>query len=79
MKTLGRGTAFLAVAACLVGAPPPAPAQNFGLGLTSQDNNKPITIEADHGIEWQQNNRVYIARGHAKATRGAGDRVRRYA
>ena len=26
MKTLGRGTAFLAVATCLVGAPLPAPA-----------------------------------------------------
>jgi lipopolysaccharide export system protein LptA len=70
VKTLGRGAAFLAVMACLVSAPLPAPAQNFGLGLTSQDSNKPITIEADQGIEWQQNNRVYIARGHAKATRG---------
>jgi len=48
----------------------PARTQNFGLGLTTQDSNKPITIEADQGIEWQQNNRVYIARGHAKATRG---------
>ncbi|HZB92849.1 MAG TPA: hypothetical protein VE397_15490, partial [Stellaceae bacterium] len=43
----------------------------FGLGLTSNDDNgKPIEIEADDGIEWQQNNRVYIARGNAKATRG---------
>jgi lipopolysaccharide export system protein LptA len=49
---------------------PVAQAQNFGLGLNSQDNGKPITIEAEQGIEWQQNNRVYIARGHAKATRG---------
>ncbi|HKW54200.1 MAG TPA: LptA/OstA family protein [Stellaceae bacterium] len=65
------------VAALLLGltvgkavVPLPAQAQNFGLGLTTQDNNKPITIEADQGIEWQQNNHVYIARGHAKATRG---------
>jgi lipopolysaccharide export system protein LptA len=49
---------------------PVTQAQNFGLGLNSQDNGKPITIEAEQGIEWQQNNRVYIARGHAKATRG---------
>jgi lipopolysaccharide export system protein LptA len=35
-----------------------------------QDNGKPIGITADNGIEWQQNNRVYIARGHATATRG---------
>ena len=49
---------------------PAARTQNFGLGLNTQDNGKPITIEAEQGIEWQQNNRVYIARGHAKATRG---------
>jgi lipopolysaccharide export system protein LptA len=70
VRGLGRGTALLALAAGLALAADPAPAQNFGLGLTTQDNNKPITIEADQGIEWQQNNRVYIARGHAKATRG---------
>ena len=64
--------AALALAAALLApAPPPARAQNFGLGLSSNsDNNKPIDIEADNGIEWQQNNRVYIARGNAKATRG---------
>jgi lipopolysaccharide export system protein LptA len=45
-----------------------APAQSLGLG--AQDNGKPIDIEADDGIEWQQNNRVYIARGNARATRG---------
>jgi lipopolysaccharide export system protein LptA len=62
--------ALLALAAGMVLAVTPAQSQNFGLGLATQDNNKPITIEADQGIEWQQNNRVYIARGHAKATRG---------
>ncbi len=50
-------------------AAPPASATGT-LGLTGQDNSKPIAIEADNGIEWQQANRVYIARGHAKATRG---------
>ena len=48
----------------------PARAQALGLGLSGQDNGKPIDIEADDGIEWQQNNRVYIARGNARATRG---------
>jgi len=38
--------------------------------LPTSDNAKPVAIEAENGIEWQQNNRVYIARGHAKATRG---------
>ena len=69
MRRAGR-TALLALAAGAALAATPVRAQNFGLGLTTQDNNKPITIEADQGIEWQQNNRVYIARGHAKATRG---------
>jgi lipopolysaccharide export system protein LptA len=39
-------------------------------GLGAQDNGKPIGIEASNGIEWQQSNRVYIAHGDAKATRG---------
>jgi lipopolysaccharide export system protein LptA len=47
-------------------APAPAPV----LGLGDRNNGKPIAIEADNGIEWQQNNRVYIARGNAVATRG---------
>jgi lipopolysaccharide export system protein LptA len=40
--------------------------------LTGQDGGKPVGIEAENGIEWQQNNHVYIARGHATATRGDG-------
>lgn len=39
-------------------------------GANPQDNAKPVGIEAENGIEWQQNNHVYIARGNAKATRG---------
>ncbi len=49
---------------------PAAPAQSLGLGLNSNDSGKPVQIEADDGIEWQQNNQVYIARGNAQATRG---------
>jgi len=30
----------------------------------------PIQIEADQGIEWRKNEKVYIARGNATATRG---------
>ena len=59
-----------ALAAGALLAPGTPRAQNFGLGFNAQDNGKPITIEAEQGIEWQQNNHVYIARGHAKATRG---------
>jgi lipopolysaccharide export system protein LptA len=59
----------LALAPALLLAPA-ARAQNSGLGIGGQDSDKPITIESERGIEWQQNNHVYIARGHAKATRG---------
>lgn len=45
-------------------------ATSGGFGLGGDDNGKPTNIEADNGIEWQQANRVYIARGNAKATRG---------
>jgi lipopolysaccharide export system protein LptA len=38
--------------------------------LNQQDSGKPLEILADQGIEWRQNEQVYIARGHAKATRG---------
>jgi lipopolysaccharide export system protein LptA len=35
-----------------------------------QDGNDPLTIDADDGIEWQREQRAYIARGNALATRG---------
>ena len=54
---LGGGLALLLAA--------PADAQ---LGAT--DSGSPINVQADNGIEWQQNQQLYIARGHAVATRG---------
>lgn len=39
---------------------------NFGAG----DSDQPIEIEADDGIEWQQDNEVVVARGNARAIRG---------
>ncbi len=39
-------------------------------GSALGSNNQPIHIEAEQGIEWQQSNRLYIARGHASASRG---------
>lgn len=44
---------------------PAAPAS--GLTLSG---DQPLHIQADSGIEWQQNAQVYIARGHAAASRG---------
>jgi lipopolysaccharide export system protein LptA len=39
-------------------------------GLPSDKNNLPVAVEADQGIEWQQQKQLYVARGNAKATRG---------
>lgn len=48
----------------------PGSAQTPSLGgFGAQDSGKPIGIEASQGVEWQQNNRLYIARGNARATR----------
>jgi lipopolysaccharide export system protein LptA len=66
---IGREASLLALGLLLF-ASEAAWAQNFSLGANPGDSGKPINIEAEHGIEWQQNNRVYIARGNAKATRG---------
>src|ERR1700722_5197268 len=52
-----------------VGGPPRAVAQ--GLSLSGVSEDRPIEVSADHGIEWQQDAQVYIARGNAMAKRGA--------
>jgi lipopolysaccharide export system protein LptA len=55
---------------CVCGLPdsPCAAAQGLSLGSVSED--RPIEISADSGIEWQQDAKVYIARGNAMAKRG---------
>src|ERR1700758_5462435 len=46
----------------------PAAAQGLTAGAISED--RPVAISATSGIEWQQDARVYIARGDAIAKRG---------
>lgn len=42
--------------------------------LASQaDNGQPIQVQADSGIEWQQDQHLYIARGNAVASRGPSE------
>lgn len=53
------------VAAALSSA---ALAQSLNMGSAS---DTPIEIFADNGIEWQQDNLVFLAKGNAKAVRGA--------
>jgi lipopolysaccharide export system protein LptA len=64
----GRAAAVCAAAALMViGLPGGASAQSLNLG---QGNDTPIEIFADNGIEWQQDNLVFLAKGNAKAVRG---------
>ncbi len=51
-------------------APAQAQAQSATAPGALGDNSQPIQIQADSGIEWQQNTKLYIARGNAVATRG---------
>jgi lipopolysaccharide export system protein LptA len=72
---MNRGAVALLTALALLTLAPElrAQAQSNALGLAGggdANSNKPVNIEAENGIEWQQNNKVYIARGNAKATRG---------
>ncbi|MBL6946937.1 MAG: hypothetical protein ISR47_09885 [Rhodospirillales bacterium] len=43
-------------------------AQN--LNFSSAASDLPIEILADDGIEWQQDGKIFVARGNARATRG---------
>jgi lipopolysaccharide export system protein LptA len=60
-----RGLAL--AAALLVGGIAAAPASAQGLLNRSSG---PIAIDADEGIEWRRDEKVYIATGNAKAVRG---------
>jgi lipopolysaccharide export system protein LptA len=64
------GTAVLGLAALLAGLPAPRVAAQL---LNAPNDNLPLQVQADSGIEWQQNNQLYIARGNAVATRGPSE------
>ena len=40
------------------------------LNVTGAGDDLPIEVQADEGIEWQQDQQVFLARGNARATRG---------
>ena len=47
-------------------------AQSFSqsLNLNSGKSGAPLEISATNGVEWQQEKKVFVARGNAKAVRG---------
>ena len=46
------------------------PSASQKLNFEGSGSNEPIEILADNGIEWQQENLTFLARGNAKAIRG---------
>ena len=71
---------ILALVISVVGATRDAGAQTLNFGAVESD--QPIEIFADDGIEWQQENLLFLARGSARAVRGDvtvyGDELRAY-
>ncbi|WP_119460869.1 LptA/OstA family protein [Rhodospirillaceae bacterium SYSU D60014] len=72
--TLSRAAAITAMAALAMPGgtamrPQVAHAQAVG-GLDLGDSEAPVEIEAEKGIEWHRNEKVYIARGNARIARG---------
>src|SRR5947209_5186715 len=69
-RTTPAGAAIFGLAALLTGLPAPRLAAQL---LNAPNDHLPLQVQADSGIEWQQNNQLYIARGNAVATRGPGE------
>jgi lipopolysaccharide export system protein LptA len=67
----GRPFALLLALSALALSPGITAARAQGIGLAAPGDRRPLDIEADKGIEWRQNDNVYIARGNARATRGS--------
>lgn len=63
--------AILVLVILVVGGAVASSARAQSLNLTSGgDDGGPIDIVAEDGIEWQQSNSVFLARGNARAIRG---------
>jgi lipopolysaccharide export system protein LptA len=65
---MGVCMAVCTAIALSISAPIPALAQSLNFGGTGGD--LPIDVYAENGIEWQQENSLFIARGDARAVRG---------
>ena len=66
-RATGVAASVIGLAALLAGLPAPRLSAQL---LNGPNDNLPLQVQADSGIEWQQNNQLYIARGNAVATRG---------
>lgn len=64
-RVRNRVAAFAALVAFAATAP--AAAQI----MPGASDGQPVRVDADNAIEWHQNERAYVARGHASAARGS--------
>lgn len=62
--------ALLLGAALLLAATPAAAAGSATLPGGAGTGKQPVDIQADNAIEWHQDQKAYVARGHASAVRG---------
>lgn len=65
---LDRSALALAVLLAGLAAAPAAYAQSLGLG--DGNDQTPVEVLADNGIEWMRDGKRFVARGNAQATRG---------
>ena len=68
-RRLAAGLLLAATFAVISAAPPGRPA--FGQSVENlRKSDQPLEINADDGIEWNRNDKTYIARGNARAASG---------
>ena len=68
-RRVGRALLAAAFCGCLwAGLPAPPAAAQLGGALNRSDG--PLQIDADEGIEWRRKEKLYIARGNARAASG---------
>lgn len=66
---ISRVAAAVTALALMLALPPSLGAQSVG-GLDLESSDAPLEIVAEEGIEWRRDEKVYIARGNARASRG---------
>jgi lipopolysaccharide export system protein LptA len=66
LERLVAGAAALVLTLTL----PVAHAAQGGLNFGSGDSDRPIEVSADNGIEWEQEKKIFTARGNAVAIQG---------
>ena len=54
----------------LIAVLPQGPGAAQGIGVTNLNENAPIEVDANEGIEWRRDEKLFVARGDARAKQG---------